>query len=66
MGKRPRLGDRLPFEAKGEDGVLDIIDATIDWHAVNGAKGERVGDTLDRVGVESLGTRLRGLLGSTG
>jgi hypothetical protein len=43
MGKRPRLGDRLPFKARGEEEVLDIIDAAIEWYASNGTKGERNG-----------------------
>ncbi len=63
MGKRPRLGDRLPFEAKTEEEVLDIIDATIEWYASNGTKGERFGETLDRVGIGALVSQLRRLPG---
>jgi dissimilatory sulfite reductase (desulfoviridin) alpha/beta subunit len=59
MGKRPRFGDRLPLEVQNEDDILAIIDRTIDWYAANGTKGERFGDTLDRIGVEALTKCLR-------
>ncbi|MHC4201388.1 MAG: 4Fe-4S binding protein [Planctomycetota bacterium] len=58
MGKRPRFGDRLPIEVRSEDDILAIVDRTIDWYAVNGTKGERFGDTLDRIGVEALASQL--------
>ncbi len=54
MGKRPRLGDRLPFEIENEDDVLAVIDKTIDWYAGNGTKGERFGVTIDRIGLDKL------------
>jgi dissimilatory sulfite reductase (desulfoviridin) alpha/beta subunit len=59
MGKRPRLGDRLPFEASSKEEVLEIIDKTIDWYAANGTKGERFGETLDRVGTQALVDHIR-------
>ena len=54
MGKRPRLGDRLPRDVSGEEALLSIVERTIDWYAETGVRGERFGGTLDRVGVESL------------
>jgi len=54
MGKRPRFGDRLPITAKDEQEILELIDKTIEWYAKCGEKGERFGETLDRVGVEGL------------
>ena len=57
---RPRLGDRLPFEAKREEEVLDIIDGTIEWYAANGSAGERFGETIERVGLGRLIDAARG------
>lgn len=54
MGKRPRLGDRLPVEIRDQEHLLHIVDKTIEWYANHGQEGERFGDTLDRVGVEGL------------
>lgn len=54
MGKRPRLGDRLPQDVSGEEDLLRIVERTIDWYAENGEQKERFGSTLDRVGVASL------------
>jgi dissimilatory sulfite reductase (desulfoviridin) alpha/beta subunit len=58
MGKRPRLGDRLPFELQNEEEILTIVDKAIDWYAENGTKGERFGITIDRVGLEPLARAL--------
>lgn len=63
MGKRPQLGVRLPFEAKTEEEVLEIIDMAIEWYAQDGRPGERFGETLERVGVESLLEEPRALPG---
>ena len=54
MGKRPRFGDRLPLEMRDEDDLLRVVMETIEWYAANGRKGERFGETLDRVGVDEL------------
>ena len=61
MGKRPRLGDRLPIEITDDEKLLEAVDKTIDWYAVNGEAGERFGDTLDRVGSETLVAELAAL-----
>jgi dissimilatory sulfite reductase (desulfoviridin) alpha/beta subunit len=58
MGKRPRLGDRLPIEIRDEEHLLEIVDKTINWYGEHGEKGERFGDTLDRLGVDLLAESL--------
>ena len=54
MGKRPRFGDRLSIEISGEDHLLRVLDEVIEWYAANGNKGERSGETIDRVGLDAL------------
>ena len=54
MGKRPRLASRLAVEVRDEQHLLRLVDATIDWYAANGKERERLGDTLDRIGVAAL------------
>lgn len=54
MGKRPKTGDLLELDVRTEDLVLDAVEATIEWYRSNGLKKERFGDTLDRVGLETL------------
>lgn len=34
--------------------TLEVVDAVIDWLAVEGTPGERFGATIDRVGLEKL------------
>lgn len=54
VGKRPRFADRLPEPAFGEERVLEIVDRILTFYRENGRKGERFGDTIDRVGLETL------------
>ena len=59
MGKRPRLGNRLPIEVRDEQHLLRLADAIIAWYAAEGKEGERFGDTIDRVGIGKLACALR-------
>ena len=59
VGKNPRAADRLNLEAESEEDVLRIVSATLDWYAANGRKGERFGETLDRLGVAALEHNLK-------
>ena len=54
MGKRPRLGDRLPIKIRDEEHLLQIVDQVIEWYATQGQPRERFGVTLDRIGVDAL------------
>lgn len=58
MGRRPRLGDKLPLTCHGTDCLMQAVSETIDWYSEHGEAKERFGDTLDRVGVQSLTERL--------
>ncbi len=35
-----------------DEKVLDFISKTVEWYNANGTRGERIGTTFDRVGVE--------------
>ncbi len=54
IGKRPKLGERLPTKVNNDDHLLQLITKTIDWYAANGKKGERFGETIDRLGLCTL------------
>jgi dissimilatory sulfite reductase (desulfoviridin) alpha/beta subunit len=54
MGKRPRWADPLPLEIAGEEQLLQVVEAVIDWFAAVGTLGERFGATIDRVGLDKL------------
>ncbi|NQT20551.1 MAG: 4Fe-4S dicluster domain-containing protein [Planctomycetes bacterium] len=58
MGKRPRFGDRLSIQISDEDHLLRLLDEVIEWYAANGNKGERFGETIDRVGLDKLAAAL--------
>lgn len=54
MGRRPRLGDRLPVVLRDVDAVVAVIERTLAWYAREGRPRERFGDTIDRVGLETF------------
>jgi dissimilatory sulfite reductase (desulfoviridin) alpha/beta subunit len=43
--------------------VLDVMQVTIAWYREHGKKGERIGDTIDRVGIDSYRRVLRNVVG---
>jgi anaerobic sulfite reductase subunit C len=46
-----------------DEHVPEVIEATIRWYQDNGIKGERLGETLDRVGIDSYRAVLRAVVG---
>jgi dissimilatory sulfite reductase (desulfoviridin) alpha/beta subunit len=53
VGKFPRNGTRIT-EVSSEEKVYDIVNRTIEYYRKNGGKNERLGDVMDREGVESF------------
>ena len=54
IGRVPRLADRLPLVVTEEAALLEAVDAVLDWYIEHGRQGERLGCTIDRVGLEGL------------
>lgn len=52
-GRKPRLGDML-IQNVDEEGVLNMIEKIVDVYAENGAKHERLGDYIDRIGLDTF------------
>jgi len=54
-------------EFVGDEQVFDVIEKTLEWYNANGRKGERIGATLRRVGVDNYKQFMRDIFdGSTG
>ncbi|MCL5046525.1 MAG: 4Fe-4S binding protein [Actinobacteria bacterium] len=45
------------------DKVSEVIRAVLDWYKANGQRGERLGITIDRVGIDSLRAALKEVVG---
>ncbi len=43
--------------------ALEVVGATLDWYRTQGTRGERIADTLDRVGIDSYRLALRPIVG---
>ena len=52
MGKFPKLGVKVFDFIETKQKVMDIIKQTLEFYKKHGHKGERFGNTLDRVGVD--------------
>lgn len=52
-GMKPRIADRIALCVQ-EDKLFDLIQKIIDVYAENATKRERLGDYIDRVGLEEL------------
>ncbi|MBU4532745.1 MAG: NAD(P)/FAD-dependent oxidoreductase [Eubacteriales bacterium] len=52
-GLRPRLGDKIAEDVSSEE-VVGLLYKTMDAYKKLGTKGERLGTTLDRVGLEEF------------
>ena len=50
-GRHPRKADNIMLFLPDEK-VLEYISKTVEWYNANGKRGERIGTTFDRVGVE--------------
>lgn len=61
-GKHPHVAYPVA-EFVPDEKVFDVIQATMDWYREHGVKGERIGDTIDRVGIDSLRRALKEVLG---
>jgi dissimilatory sulfite reductase (desulfoviridin) alpha/beta subunit len=44
-----------------DEKVLEYIRKTVEWYNANGKRGERIGTTFDRVGVEKYKEEVAGL-----
>ncbi len=51
--RKPRLGDHMA-EDLDDDAALAMIDRIIDYYRENGKKGERIGQMIDRIGLETF------------
>lgn len=53
VGKRPRLGEEL-LRTAGEGLVFDVLKKTVKYYRENALEGERLGDVIDRCGMDLL------------
>lgn len=51
VGKRPRMGDTL-LRTTDEGFVFDVLERTISFYRENALEGERLGDVIDRCGLD--------------
>ncbi len=51
--KKPRLADHIA-EDLDDDAALTMVDRIIDYYRENGKKGERIGQMIDRLGLETF------------
>ncbi len=51
--KKPRLGDHIA-EDLDDDAALAMVDRIIDYYRENGKRGERIGQMIDRLGLETF------------
>ncbi|PKM83036.1 MAG: sulfite reductase [Firmicutes bacterium HGW-Firmicutes-14] len=52
-GLKPRLGDKIAAQLEPDE-VLELVDKIINWYRENGKRNERVGELIDRVGLEKF------------
>jgi len=61
-GKHPHVAYPVAALVPDEK-VFDVIQVTIAWHREHGVKGERIGSTIDRVGIDSYRRALQEVVG---
>jgi len=61
-GKHPHAAYPVA-ELVPDDKVFDTIATTMAWYREHGGKAERLGETIDRIGVDSYRRALRGIVG---
>lgn len=52
-GLKPRLGDRIATQME-PDQVLELVDRIINWYKENGKRNERIGELIDRTGLDTF------------
>ncbi len=52
-GFKPRLGDRIASQLE-PDQVLELVDKIINWYKKNGKRNERIGELIDRIGLDKF------------
>lgn len=52
-GVKPRLGDRIADQLE-PDQVLELVDKIINWYKGNARHNERLGELIDRVGLDTF------------
>jgi dissimilatory sulfite reductase (desulfoviridin) alpha/beta subunit len=62
-GKHPHAAYPVA-EFVPDDQVLPVIESTMSWYREHGQRGERLGDVLDRVGIDSYRKALRQVVGA--
>ncbi len=58
VGKRPRMGDRL-LRTENQEVVFDILEKTLEYYREKALEGERLGDVIDRCGIDDLGETVK-------
>ncbi len=58
VGKRPRMGDQF-LRTDKEEVVFDVLERTIDYYRQNALEGERLGDVIDRCGMDHFGETIK-------
>lgn len=54
MGRRPHLGERLPFVLRSAAAVVALVEQVLAWYQREGRTRERFADTIERVGPPAL------------
>lgn len=52
-GLKPRLGDRIASQME-PDQVTELVEKIINWYKENGKRNERIGELIDRVGLDTF------------
>ncbi len=50
-GLKPRLGDKIAAQLE-PDQVMELVDKIIMWYQKNGKRNERIGELIDRIGLD--------------
>ncbi|WP_406660702.1 4Fe-4S binding protein [Methanolobus sp. ZRKC3] len=58
VGKRPRIGNRV-LKTVDEAVVFDALEKTLNYYRENAHEGERLGDVIDRCGLEHYGETIK-------
>lgn len=50
-GLKPRLGDKIADQLEPDE-VLELVDKIVVWYKENGKRNQRIGELIDRIGLE--------------